>query len=186
MFGDLSDTLQPITVPLCLSGRPRLGRTEWNGAWPGRLCVYQKGRQLGQRQKCRSGNSPVVVTLSFAKASRQEIVSKVRPGASGRMPQAAGAQTVRTIGRDTQYETGMKRLENATVDKFALDCVHSVRGTEEFRKLSLGFILPEADPSLISPWNRRYEIGSWAEKPLPANLAPAQQGPLHATYGILG
>lgn len=54
-------------------------------------------------------------------------------GASARMLRAAGAQTVRTIGRDTQYETGLKRLENATVDKFALDCVHSVGGTEEFQ-----------------------------------------------------
>lgn len=49
------------------------------------------------------------------------------------MPQAAGAQAVRTIGRDTQCETGLEGLEDATVDEFALDFVHSMCGTEEFQ-----------------------------------------------------
>lgn len=49
------------------------------------------------------------------------------------MPRAAGAQAVRTIGRDTEYGTGLEGLEDATVDEFALDCVHSMCGTEEFQ-----------------------------------------------------
>ena len=75
----------------------------------------------------------MIVTLSLAKLlDRRTSVSEVKPVQDGRMPRAAGAHAVRTIGRDTQYETGLDGLEYAAVDEFALDCVHSMRGTKEF------------------------------------------------------
>lgn len=77
------------------------------------------------------------------------------------MPRAAGTQAVRTIGRDTQYETGLERLEDAAVDEFALDCVHSICGTEEFQN-EPEFHSLEADPSISIPMKsalRDWQLG---------------------------
>lgn len=80
LIGDLSDTLQPFTVPQRLSGLLSLGRTEWNEVGPGRLYVHKEGGQLGRRHKAPERKLLcVIVTLSFAKASRQAFVSEVRP-----------------------------------------------------------------------------------------------------------
>lgn len=84
----------------------------------------------------------MIVTLSFAEASRQTdrqtTVSEVRPVQCGRMPRAAGTQAVRTIGRDTQYETGLKGWRMPPLTSLHL-IVYIACVAQRNSKMSLGF-----------------------------------------------
>lgn len=75
--------------------------------WP--TLRAQRGRQLGRRHKAPERKLLcVIVTLSFAKASRQAVVSEVRPVQVAECHGPPVRKRSGQLGRDSQYETGCK------------------------------------------------------------------------------
>lgn len=92
------------------------------------------------KTECRVGSPYVIVTLSLAEASRptdrqtdRQLSQKSDRCNVVKCHGPPVRKAIRTIGRDIQYETGLEGLGGAAVDEFALDCVHSMCGTEEIQ-----------------------------------------------------
>lgn len=160
LFGGLSDTLQPITVPPRLSGLKYLGWMGRGWAWPAQRTP--KGTATGMKTKC-PGLKPLCdcdTELCGSFSTDRQLSQK-----SDRcnVAECHGPPVRKRSGKleDTQYETGLERLEDAAVDEFALDCVHSMCGTEEFQ-YEPWVSLPEADPSISIPMKsalRDWQLG---------------------------